>query len=56
MMGILFSLALLYGFYWSIKLIFSPLTSYDGDGVEYGGALLGWCMAITFFLWLFGAI
>lgn len=53
-MAILFNLAIVVLIFWSVFKIFAPLIpGENGMDAEYAGQLVGWCIGITFFYFLF---
>lgn len=55
-MGIIVNIIILYVIFWGLGKILKPLFDYGEGGPEYYGQLVGWFMAITFFLFLFGIL
>jgi len=55
-MGLLFNIAMFILIVWGIVKFFAPLFDVGHGTVHYMGSLVGWCMAVLFFGWLFGIL
>jgi hypothetical protein len=53
-MGSLFNIVLTVVFFWGVGKIFAPLFDTGHGTAHYMGSLIGWCIAVLFFGWLFG--